>query len=355
MEKEKVICGMQQLGIGIPDVHVAFNWYMKAFGCNAKILDAEGTAEDMLPYTGGKPQDRWAILAYNLQGGGGFEIWQPQGRELRYLKEPAHLGDLGIFAGKIKAKDIKTAFNHLSKLEGAKMVGDIVENPAGQKHFFMKDLYDNLFDVEEDGYVFMNQNKPTGGANGAILGVSDMDKSVAFFGKMIGYDVVEYDQTGVFDDLKGINGAEGKYRRVMLKPTKPLQGPMSEIMGTSHLELIQALDYTPKKIYEGRWWGDPGFIHLCFDVRNMAAVKQDAESLGHPFVCDSGADFKMGEADGHFTYIEDPDGTLIEFVETYKIPVVRKLGIYLHLHNKDDKRPLSRFITKALRFLEVYP
>ena len=81
--KEKVICGMQQVGIGVENVHEAFKWYMEAFGCNAKILDAEGTAERMLPYTGGKPQDRWAILAYNLRGGGGFEIWQPQGRALR--------------------------------------------------------------------------------------------------------------------------------------------------------------------------------------------------------------------------------------------------------------------------------
>ncbi|MEZ5172527.1 MAG: hypothetical protein R2850_03205 [Bacteroidia bacterium] len=35
----------------------------------------------MLPYTGGKPWERYAILALNMQGGGGFEIWQYTGRE----------------------------------------------------------------------------------------------------------------------------------------------------------------------------------------------------------------------------------------------------------------------------------
>jgi len=34
----------------------------------------------------------------------------------------------------------------------------------------------------------------------------------------------------------------------------------------------------------------------------------------------------MGEASGHFAYVEDPDGTLIEFVETHKIPIIKKLG-----------------------------
>ena len=54
-------------------------------------------------------------------------------------------------------------------------------------------------------------------------------------------------------------------------------------------------------------------------------------------VVDGGEDFQMGEADGHFTYVEDPDGTLIEFVETFKIPVLKKLGIYINLKDKNEQ------------------
>ena len=57
----------------------------------------------------------------------------------------------------------------------------------------------------------------------------------------------------------------------------------------------------------------------------MNALKELCKSAGHPFTVDSG-DFEMGEAAGHFTYIEDPDGTLIEFVEAYKIPIAKKLN-----------------------------
>ena len=73
--------------------------------------------------------------------------------------------------------------------------------------------------------------------------------------------------------------------------------------------------------------------------------------MGHPFVCDSGVDFDMGDANGHFTYVEDPDGTLIEFVETFKIPIAKKFGLYLNLANKDDYKPLG--ILKLLRFAKV--
>jgi catechol 2,3-dioxygenase-like lactoylglutathione lyase family enzyme len=217
----------------------------------------------------------------------------------------------------------------------------------------MYDPYGNLFQIEEDDYVFSNTDKATGGVNGVIIGVTDMDKSINFYGKLVGYDTIVYDRTDIFSDLKGIPGGERKVRRVLLRPSAPMQGPLCEIMGISHIELVQLINYEPKKLFEGRWWGDPGFIHLCFDIRRMEGIKKVAESLGHPFVCDSGADFKMGEADGHFTYVEDPDGTLIEFVETYKIPVIKKLGLYLHLANKDDRKPLPRYITKALRFLKV--
>ena len=143
----------------------------------------------------------------------------------------------------------------------------------------------------------------------------------------------------------------------MLTRSKPIEGPLSQVLGTSHIELVQRIvgEGVPaaRKLYEGRLWGDPGFIHLCFDIRNMEEIRKTSEALGHKFVCDGGRDFKMGEANGHFTYIEDPDGTLIEFVETFKIPIIKKLGIYLNLEKREDSKPLPAWILKCLRFIET--
>jgi hypothetical protein len=61
----------------------------------------------------------------------------------------------------------------------------------------------------------------------------------------------------------------------------------------------------------------------------------------------------MGEAAGHFAYIEDPDGTLIEFVESHKIPVIKKLGIFIDLRKRDPLKPLPDFMLKALGFGRV--
>ena len=351
--KEKVICGLQQVGVGVKSADETWKWYRENFGLDIPILADEGVAERMLPYTGGKPQPRYAILAVSLQSGGGMEIWEPRGRELNYPPEAPKLCDLGIFMAKIKSRDIAATYDDFTR-KGLRLLSPLTVSFAGLRHFYMADPWDNLLEVEENAYVFARSKTfTTGGVVGAVLGVSDIDRSIAFYGKLLGYDRVHADEVGVFEELKALPGGDRKVRRVLLERTEPFAGPLSELMGPSHLELVQALDVPVVKMYENRFWGDPGFIHLCFDVRNMDAVKADCEALGHPFVCDSGVDFDMGDANGHFTYVEDPDGTLVEFVESFRIPVVKKIGFYIDFTKRPDRKPLPRWMVKALRFLRV--
>ena len=351
--KEKVICGLQQVGVGVKDAKESWKWYRKHFGIDIPVVDAVGVAERMLPYTGGKPQPRYAILAVSLQGGGGLEIWEPRGRELNYPPQQPCLGDLGIFIAKIKSRDVAATYERFVR-EGLHLLTEPRKSFAGLDHFYMADPWDNILEIEQDEAVFVKSKEfTTGGTGGAVLGVSDMDRSIAFYGKVLGFDEVRADKVGVFEDMQGLPGGERLVRRVMLERSKPFEGPLSPLMGPSHIELVQAIEAPVVKIYENRYWGDPGYIQICFDVRNMEAVERDCKEAGHPFVCDSGVDFAMGDADGHFTYIEDPDGTLIEFVETFRIPVMKKWGLYLDFRKRDDHKPLPRWMLKALRFLRV--
>ena len=177
---EKIICGIQQVGIGVRNVAESWKWYKDNFGFDTKIFGAEGVAERMLPYTGGKPQPRYAILVYNLRGGAGFEVWEPRGRELNYVSFEPVLGDLGIYACKIKSRNVRAAYAQLSKAEGARLLTEVTKTPDGREHFFLYDPWNNLFEVESDSYVFLDEDKNLGGGNGAVLGVTDMDRSVKF-------------------------------------------------------------------------------------------------------------------------------------------------------------------------------
>jgi catechol 2,3-dioxygenase-like lactoylglutathione lyase family enzyme len=357
MPEEKIISGIQQIGIGVRDLRKAWRWYRDIFGVDVRIFEDASTAELMLPYTGGKPRKRHAVLTINMMGGGGFEIWQYIGREPKAPKEPIVLGDLGIFAAKIKCPDVEAAYQNFR--EKKVHVHELAKDPGGKHTFFLFDPFGNIFQVvDSNSWFSVDRSKETGAILGAVIGVSDIDESLKVYSDILGYDDVAYDEEGFFDDLKFLPGGNNAFRRVLLKQSKPLRGSLSRLLGKAEIELVQGTDMKPKKIFRDRYWGDLGFIHLCFDVQGMDALRNECAEKGFPFTVDSnimpdGRSFDMGEAAGYFSYIEDPDGALIEFVETHKIPIVKKLGWYLDLRKRESGKPLPNYILKALKFNKV--
>jgi hypothetical protein len=77
------------------------------------------------------------------------------------------------------------------------------------------------------------------------------------------------------------------------------------------------------------------------------------EKAGFPFTVDSNDGFDMGEANGRFAYVEDPDGTLIELIEPFRIPILKNLGWYLDLQKRKAGKPIPKWMLKALRFSRV--
>jgi catechol 2,3-dioxygenase-like lactoylglutathione lyase family enzyme len=342
-----IISGIQQVGIGVANVHEGFKWYNNNFGMDIPIFEEAAEANLMLPYTGGKPHKRHAILAINMKGGGGFEIWQYTSRTPQACAFKPQLGDLGLFCAKIKTENITASFEFL-KSKGVKMLGNISKNPVDKQHFFIEDAFGNLFEIIEDNVWFGKGLKETGGPVGMIIGVKNIERSIKFYSDILGYNKVLYNGEGSYDDLAVLPGGAVTAKRAVLTHSKDRVGPFSKLFGNSYIELVEAKNYTPRNIFENRFWGDLGFIHLCFDIKNMAALKTACEKAGHPFTVDGGSGFEMGEAAGHFTYIEDPDGTLIEFVETKKIPIMKKWGWYLDLKKRAPEKPLPNWMLKAL-------
>jgi catechol 2,3-dioxygenase-like lactoylglutathione lyase family enzyme len=345
-----MISGIQQIGIGVADAAEAFAWYRQHFGINILMFDDVAEASLMKHYTGGQAHQRRAILALNLKGGAGLEIWQFKNR----IPQAAAilLGDTGISSVKIKSEDIHKSFQFL-KNRKVELLSDVTKTPDGKSHFFVRDPYKNIFEIIESNNWFSSNHFHLGGAVGCTIGVTDIDRSKKFYQEILGYDQVVYDKENYFDDLANLPGGKNKVRRVLLEHNTKREGAFSQLLGNSQIELIQAMDRIPKKIYENRYWGDLGFIHICFDVYGMNALKEKCALQGHPFTTDSSSSFGMGEAAGHFSYIEDPDGTLIEFVETHRIPVIKKIGWYLDLKKRNPEKPLPSWMLKALRFNRV--
>lgn len=226
------ISGIQQIGIGVSDVHQAWDWYNRAFGMDVPVFEEAATAGLMLPYTGGKPQDRHAILALNLRGGGGFEIWQYTSRTPEKAKFNVVAGDLGIFIAKIKTSNIKKAFSHLIEC-GAVLLSEAKTSLNGMPHFYVKDPYDNIFEIIEQKDWFSSGPGLFGGCCGAVIGVTDIEKSKLFYKTILGYDTIKGETEVVDDEWKNIPGGDKKFKRVVLTHEVARKGPFSELLGYS--------------------------------------------------------------------------------------------------------------------------
>lgn len=335
-----LISGVQQVGIGVKDVSEAWAWYRKVLGFDVPLFDDSAQAKLMIPYTAGEVRSRRALMALNLSGGGGLEIWQFTDRVPQPCSFEPVPGDLGIYAIRFKAKDIGKAHAWISE-RSKEWVGAIHQLPDGRA-FWIADLYGNKIQIAEDTSWFKERGQATGGVAGVVIGVSDMDKALSFYQSLVSPSEIVYDKTGVFEDLPADAGQQ--YRRVLLRKNASDYGAFSQLLGHLHVELIQALEKTPRKVFENRLWGDLGYIHACFDTLDMPTLKTKMEGLGYPFTVDSEDSFGMESAAGRFAYVEDPDGTLIELVETHKLPILKKIGWYLDIRKRKHQKPLPKWM-----------
>ncbi|MEM6964412.1 MAG: VOC family protein [Bacteroidota bacterium] len=348
--ENKIIYGIQQIGVGVDNAEKLFKWYATKLGADVKVFDDNNTATHMAKYMGGKPHAKRAILALNMQGGSGYEIWQFEDRIPQPPTSPIQLGDTGIFSIKVKTRDARKAYDNL-KAKGVKMVSAVVVAPNGTPSFYIQDPCDNIIQVKAYDNWF-GSGKNVGGLFGCTIGVSDIDAALQLYQGLLGYDKIEYDANGKFDDLAALPSGEDEFRRVLLSKSQKTGG-FSRLFGTSQIELIQTKSRTPNKIFANRFWGDIGFIHLCFDIRNMEAMIRDAEAAGFPFQVKVTEEFDIGDANGKWGYLEDPDGTLIEFVETLKVPLIKKVGWSINMKKRDPNKPLPNWLIKAMSFNRV--
>ncbi len=336
------ISGIQQVGIGVTDAQKAKHYYKDLFGMDVLVFEDKAEASLMTKYTGNVVHSREAILTLNMQGGGGFEIWQFLTKKPCFSCTAALLGDLGIYATKMRCNDISKAAKHFPS-------SSVCISPANQKTIWIKDDENNMFQLVEYHQTFKKTKHVIGGVLGVIIGVSNIETSLRFYKDLLGMQIV-HDETGVFTDIGEDND---HYRRVLLRKDFTPLGAFSKLLGDIEIELVQAISRRPATIYKNRYWGDCGFIHVCLDVSNMDGLKEKAASLGYAFTVDSADSFIMGASAGRFGYMEDPDGTLIELVETHRVPIFKKLNWYYDLKKRKHNKPLPDWMIGMMALTKV--
>ncbi|MEO8582312.1 MAG: VOC family protein [Flavitalea sp.] len=344
---KEYISGIQQAGIGVADAVQAKYLYKDLFAMDALIFEDMANASLMTRYTGNKEHSRHALLSLNMSGGGGFEIWQFMSRTPQKAEYAPMLGDPGIFALKIKARDVAAAHAFFSE-NNQLAVTPVMIAPDDRPRFWLTDPLGNNFEIVEGDEWFKKDNRICGGVVGAVIGVTNLEKSIHFYKELLGIKEVIYKGTAPMWDVPFGQSPGRDFSRVLLKKEFSGKGAFSKLLGAVQIELVETKDSVPRKIFENRYWGDCGFIHLCFDVLHMDDLKTRFSTGGYSFSVDSHNSFAMGSTAGRFCYVEDPDGTLIELVETHKVPIIKKWGWYIDLQKRTSEKPLPDWMIGML-------
>jgi catechol 2,3-dioxygenase-like lactoylglutathione lyase family enzyme len=141
------------------------------------------------------------------------------------------------------------------------------------------------------------------------IGVSDMDRSRAFWGRL-GFTDVAFDYSGELGGLDAVAGsATVQARVVMLRPAVPT------VLGPGAVKLVALAGGAPP-MPAGIAWGEPGVSEVSMHVKGQADLYAQLVAEGAPALMEP----NVSPLDPYGTtcslsYVADPDGTKVELIE----------------------------------------
>jgi catechol 2,3-dioxygenase-like lactoylglutathione lyase family enzyme len=143
------------------------------------------------------------------------------------------------------------------------------------------------------------------------VGVSDMERSMAFYGDL-GFTDVAFDHSGALPGLDRVAGRADVAARVVM-----LRSANETVLGSGAVKLVQTIDSPTPPMPEGMAWGEPGVCEVCIHVRDQASLyRRLVDEFGHTGLMEPvEAPLPPYGTRCSLSYVADPDGTKIEMIE----------------------------------------
>jgi catechol 2,3-dioxygenase-like lactoylglutathione lyase family enzyme len=150
---------------------------------------------------------------------------------------------------------------------------------------------------------------PTLGVDHIGVGVSDMERSLAFWARL-GFSEVAFDWAGELAGLSAVAGAERAHAHVvMVRPAHPT------VLGPGAVKLV-ALTDGPPAMPDGIGWGELGIAEVCVHVKNQAELYATLTGEGVPGLMEPNTSpLTPYGTRCSLSYLADPDQTKIETIE----------------------------------------
>lgn len=280
---------LKYIAQGVTDLHYATEFFSDFF--NFKKFNSTGFKNDGINFHLYYEKTSEFL---SVEGGAFLQFVEAEDAKLNIF-EP-DLSEIGILGVKIKTRKIDSNF-FMRRREDMTSQPDIWIKPLKKRHFhvFSENLLFQIIDSSDN--FFATFSKQNGGVGGAILGVSDIEKSFDFYSKILGYNKVIYKGNGVYEDFKNLKGGCKKYKRMIIQQSENQEHKFLEYFGKSEIELLEVQDSDNRKTL------DFDFSSLNFITSNINDIVGTNYNLGRIIYQD--------EKDDSVIHFFDPDGIKI--------------------------------------------
>lgn len=321
-----MINGIQHIGIGVRNRDNSFDFYNNVLGFSVPISKHTGNCRGVVPIIK-EDQQRNVVIALNPYGGGLVEIFQYITRKPVPPPPEVDFSYNGFLFYGLKVRNIEGAFNKIKEQGGEALTPRNTFSPMesfGWNTGVFKDpdgIYGILLEYPGSNVGYGRGKTRIGGVEYIAIGVSDIKTSIDFYKNILGYDRIIYQWEGTCPEWEVLFGKNRMLKRALMARSSKPSGTFRHFLRGGMIELIEVEGNTGKHNFEGRTWGDIGLMELCFDVTDIEKTLKDitrrgAEIIVPPYKQDMGMN-----TFATFSYIKDPDGSLLEFADIESLPV----------------------------------
>lgn len=318
-----MINALQHVGQGVWDIDTTYAFYKRHFGFKTKLNDVTVASKEMAAVIGSVETMRM-MMAANAKGGGIIELIQHKSKAIAPFPADGPYRRCGI-------AEVGYAVCHIDAVvadfqaRGIRFLTPICELKLNGgrrwRYAYLKDPDGLPLQLTED--LVPGGSAAAGaevhGVAHVGIGVSSLERSKEFYENVLGFDRVLCEFVGRMPEMDAVTGSALPMNMVILERSAPASGPLGGLLTRGVVKLFEVPNGNVAHTYTGRCWGDIGCMEVCLDVSDLTETVATMRQKGVPIYLPP-VEINMGSGSkGMVAYVQDPDGTTIEFVEVKSI------------------------------------
>jgi len=301
-------CGVHHCNIGVKNMEVMKSFYQDRLEfCKVFSEFPEGEYDPLSELIRASHPSYEGVLFSQEAGGIILGLTRLVDPVPRAVRNDFRYGDIGIAKLTIAVSDLERFYREqMGRLDFCSRPKRVTIPDRGDYNFvYCRDPEGNLIEFVSAADIPVKNT--FGGVRRLGVSVTDLDRSLSFYQKYLGFETtfinIHDNFSGLVDEISGSKGT--RVRSCVLASSR----------GEGMVELFEVMKPRGRSIPSYTRWGDFGYTQVCLsgepgsDIFDIAAY---FEKEGMEFFCRPQL---MGdERGGGFFYMKDPDGIPLEFL-----------------------------------------